>query len=102
PSSSSSSLRLFSLHLYAALRDLHSFPTRRSSDLHRVEALDERQGLLPAIGVVPVLPDRPQVVLPQRGDRAAQSDDARLHRLSPPNPTYVSNCGNEGEPRTGR
>jgi len=46
---------------------------------HGVEALDEGQSLLAAVGVVPVFAHGPQVVLPEGRDRAAQTDDTWLH-----------------------
>src|SRR5712691_8465519 len=60
-----------------------------------VESLYEGQSLLAAIGVVPVFAHGPQVVLPEGGDRAAQTDCARLH--TPPRPLHRFRvyCGNE-------
>ncbi len=47
---------------------------------HGVEPLDEGQGFLAAVGVVPVFADGPQVVLPEGSDRAAQTDESWLHQ----------------------
>src|SRR5690606_39800597 len=47
----------FCFSCYGAHRDLHSFPTRRSSDLHRPDARPASRTTAPSAGHLPCRPD---------------------------------------------
>src|SRR4030081_3063066 len=73
-------------HMYQPARAPRPLDRRSKVGDDCVEALDEGQRFLPHASVVPILADRPQVVLPGSCERCPQTNDAGLHQMSPLSP----------------
>src|SRR5688572_32504343 len=76
------------MSLYGALRDLHSFPTRRSSDLPKHDEVDaliqRRRALEPRILAAgeAVVPGRPRCQLPQVAEPRSEEHTSELQSQS--------------------